>query len=118
MKVHIWSNSLKLSDRVKFVAEKRLFFALRAFSGKIRDVDLFLAAINGGHGGRSRLCRLTINLKSSGHIMVNDQEKRFTLAITRAAERAKLTMARKMDKKRDIRSARFAKLHQQYHVPA
>ncbi|MCC6932923.1 MAG: HPF/RaiA family ribosome-associated protein [Deltaproteobacteria bacterium] len=116
MKINIWSNNLKITDRVKFVAERRLNFALHAFKNKIRDVDVFLTDLKGAQDGRSRLCRLTINFKSSGHIIVNDHEKRFAMAITKAAERVKMTMSRKMDKKRDIRSARQAKLAQQYNT--
>lgn len=112
MKIHVWSNSLKVNQRMKTVAERRISYALRAFSSKIKEADVFLSNLDGTIEGKSRHCRITITLKNLGPVIINDYQKRFAQAITKGAERMKQSLSRKLEKQRDHRGTRVARMQQ------
>ena len=118
MKINVWSNNLKVNQRMKMVAQRRITYALRAFSSKIREVDVFLSNLDGSREGKSRHCRITVNLKNIGPVIVNDYQKRFAQAITKGADRLKHSLSRKLEKQRGHRGAKLARVQQLLESPS
>ena len=118
MKINVWSNNLKVNQRMKMVAERRISYALRAFSSKISEVDVFLSNLDGAREGKSRHCRITVTLKHIGPVIVNDYQKRFAQAITKGADRLKHSLARKLEKKREHRGEKLARMQQMMEFPS
>lgn len=112
MKINTWSKNMRVSDRMKMVADRRVSYALRAFKRYIRSVDVFLSDVDGPRVGKDKHCRITVTLERFGQIIINQYDIRTGAAIARAAERVKTNLGKKLERRKEHREERLARLHQ------
>lgn len=90
-----------LTDELREHVEHRLAFALSQFPEHIRGVVVVLSDINGPKGGMDKRCSLRVRLNGRSDIVIEETEADFTVAVDRAADRAKRTVARRLRRLRD-----------------
>lgn len=102
MKIAIQARDFELTDGLRKHVEDRLAFAMSQFQDRIRGVVVHLSDINGSKGGIDKCCHLGVRLSGLSDIVVEETEADFHVAVNRAADRAKRTLARRL---RRVRSA-------------
>lgn len=89
------------TDELREHVEHRLAFALSQFPEHIRGVVVVLSDINGPKGGMDKRCSLRVRLNGRSDIVIEETEADFYVAVDRAADRAKRTVARRLRRLRD-----------------
>ena len=103
MQVEIRARHGRLSRGLEEQLERRLWFALAKFGGRIRRISAFLEDINGPRGGEDQRCRIEVSLVPSGSIMAEATDVEVASAIGRAAERVARRVRDALDRKRTVR---------------
>ena len=93
----------RLSRSLEEQLERRLYFALARFSGRVRRISAFLEDINGPRGGEDKLCKIEAILVPSGSIMAEATDADVASAVGRAAERVARRVRDALDRKRTVR---------------
>lgn len=97
MKIDIQARDFELTDGLREHVEHRLGFALSQFQDHTRGVVVRLSDINGPKGGGiDKCCHLRVRLNGLSDIVVEETEADFPVAVNRAADRAKRTLARRL----------------------
>lgn len=96
MKIDIQAHGVELTDGLREHVEHRLGFALSQFQERIRGVVVRLSDVNGPKGGIDKRCYLRVRLNGLSDIVVEETEADFPVAVNRAADRAKRTLARRL----------------------
>jgi len=102
MQIDIQSRGFSLTDSLLKYSEQRLLFAMSYFSINIKRVDIKLSDINGPRGGTDKRCHLQVIIPGLPNIVVNDTEADMYAAIDRAIDRARRTVARKLDRQQTL----------------
>ena len=100
MQLDIQVRDFSLSDALRRHAELRLLFAMRPFHDRIRVVVMRLSDINGPRGGADKRCLLKVVLAGLPDVVIEDIQADLYVAIDRATERARNTVARKLARRR------------------
>lgn len=90
--------TLKISDTMKLLIERRMRFALGRFEEHVKTVRVTLEDVNGPKGGLDKRCMLRVEARDVEPIMIEERDSRFAAAITRAAERAHRAMTKEVGK--------------------
>lgn len=106
MKIDIQAHGVELTDGLRGHVEHRLGFALSQFQDRIRGVVVRLSDVNGPKGGIDKRCNLRVRLNGLSEIVVEETEADFPIAVNRAADRAKRTLARRLLRVRETFNAR------------
>lgn len=93
-----WTPDLKL------LLDRRLEKITERFPQKIRSIAASLEDVNGPRGGNDKRCRINLMLESRGHLSVSARAPKTESAITRASERARSVLLRKLQGTRSRRS--------------
>ena len=93
MKIDIQAHGVELTDGLRGHVEHRLGFALSQFQDRIRGVVVRLSDGNGSKAGIDKRCNLRVRLNGLPDIVVEETEADFPIAVNRAADRAKRTLA-------------------------
>lgn len=96
MKIDIQARDFELTEGLREHVKHRLDFALSQFQDHIRGVVVHLTDVNGPRGGIDKRCSLRVRLNGRLHIVVDETEADFPIAVNRAADRAKRTLARRL----------------------
>jgi len=96
MKIHIQARGIKLTERLRTRAERRVRFALGSASGLIRSVAVRLAGDNGSRGGPDRRCTIRVSFPGGPPVLIEQQEADLSIAIDRAADRAGRAVSRRL----------------------
>ena len=79
----------------------RIFhFALDRFAAAIREVELALVDLNGPRGGLDKRCRARVSLIPRGTVVVDATGESFIEALHGAAEKAKRSLHRRLERRR------------------
>lgn len=103
MLVDIRARHGQLDSSLEEQLERRLYFALARFGGRIRRVSASLEDINGPRGGEDQRCRIEVSLVPSGSIMAEATDAEVASAVGRAAERVARRVRDALDRKRTMR---------------
>lgn len=98
MQIDIQSRGFSLTDALLKYSEQRLLFSMSYFSLHIKCVVIRLSDINGPRGGNDKRCHLQVVIPGLPDIVVEDIEADMYAAIDRAMDRARRTVARKLDR--------------------
>jgi len=106
MRFDVRRQQVDISGSQREHLERRLHFALGRFTQAIRRVVVFLSDQNGPRGGLDKLCRLVIQPKAGNEVVVETRGGSVDDAVDQAADRASLTLARRLARMRGSRLAR------------
>lgn len=104
MRVEIRARRGQLTRSLEEQLERRLWFALGKFAGRIRRISAFLEDINGPRGGEDQRCRIEVSLVPSGSIMAEATDAEVASAVDRAAERVARRVRDALDRERTMRT--------------
>ena len=90
------------SEHVDRHARERLSAALSNFQPRIERVDVLLEDLHGVKHGVERCCTLRITLIGAGDVLIQHVDPDIYHAIDEAARRAKRTVRRRINRRRDI----------------
>jgi len=99
MKIAIQARDVELTDVLREHVEHRLAFALAL--DRVRGVVVRLSHSSGPAGGINTRCHLRVRLNGLADIVVEETEADFPVAVNRATDRAKRTLARRLRRVRD-----------------
>jgi ribosome-associated translation inhibitor RaiA len=72
--------------------------ALRPHGRHIRTVDVWLEDLNGPRGGRDKVARIGVSLRSSGTVVASATAEDLYQSVTMAADRARAAVDRRVTK--------------------
>ena len=75
MRLQIRTKNFRLHDADRKEMERRLQFALGRFDGRISQVTVGLADLNGPRGGTDKQCRLVVRLAPSGKVTIEETHR-------------------------------------------
>jgi ribosomal subunit interface protein len=87
MHFRIQTRNVEISRTFEEWIERRLWFALAKFGGRIRRITALLEDINGPRGGVDQRCRVEVHLVPSGKIEAEATNADAVLAVSRATDR-------------------------------
>ncbi len=100
MQIDIKTQGFSLTGALRRHAERRLRYALSSFDENIQRIVLRLSDINGPRGGLDKRCRLQLALVGLQDLVVVDTQSDLYVAIDRASDRARRTLARRVDRRK------------------
>ncbi len=98
METHIVGREFTLTGAMRAHVHRRLGFALGRFSDRIQRVRVVLGDENGPKGGLDKTCRVRVDLRGLGEVIVEQADSDVYAAIDRAADRVGRTVARQIDR--------------------
>jgi ribosome-associated translation inhibitor RaiA len=94
----VLSRNLPNSDAIDEHAQRRLAFALDRFAGRVEQVRVRFADLNGPRGGLDKRCAVECDLGRLGSVVIEETDQDLYTAIDRASKRVKVAVRRKLDK--------------------
>jgi putative sigma-54 modulation protein len=98
MRINIQTRGFKLTEGLRDYAERRVRFALGAFSGRVRSLVMHLADENGPRGGVDKRCTIRASLPGAPPVIIEQLEADLYGAIDRAADRAGRAVSRRLER--------------------
>jgi len=102
MHIDIQSRGFSLTRALLKYAERRLLFSMSYCNNHINRVVVRLSDINGPRGGADKRCHLQVVMPGLPDVIVEDTEVDLYAAIDRAIDRARRTVARKIDRQQTL----------------
>jgi putative sigma-54 modulation protein len=106
MQVEIHGQHLRLDNQIQEHVERQMDFALGQFDSWISGIAVYLEDTNGPRGGVDKRCRCLVNIKHGKTIKVEDEDRDFTIAVNRAADRLRNVVGREVEKRREKKPSR------------
>lgn len=106
MHLQIRAKNFRLRGTDREEMERRLQFALSRFDGRISQVTVGLADVNGPRGGADKQCRLVVRLTPSGKVTIEETHANVSAAVALAACRAGRAIGRALQRRRNARHHR------------
>jgi ribosomal subunit interface protein len=105
MKILLRGLGIGATPAIERHVERRLGFALGRFGQRLRDVTVRFEDVNGPRGGVDKVCRLVTRLRSGETVRIEERCFDLYSAIDRAADRLRLTVSRRLARRRSRRDA-------------
>jgi ribosome hibernation promoting factor len=106
MNVDVRMHQVDLANALRSYLEKRLRLKLGRHADRVRTLKLRLNDEGGATDGTATVCFLAAQLVPSGEVIVMETSPDLYSAVSRAVERLKKTLRRKIEKKRSARRTR------------
>ncbi|MEO1528444.1 MAG: HPF/RaiA family ribosome-associated protein [Planctomycetota bacterium] len=90
----------KLTRDIERLAKRRIQFALSRFESQIDQVEVVVGDENGPRGGCDQSCQLVISLRQGVPVVIRQLDESFARGISLAADRARQTVSRRLDRLR------------------
>lgn len=100
LKLSIRSNLIELTDDLREIVERRVYFALSRFSPRIDRVSILLEDVSESRGGVVQQCRIVIKPQRGDELTVTATDADLQAAIAFAAERAGRVVQRDLERRR------------------
>jgi ribosomal subunit interface protein len=101
MQLDIQTNGFLLTEAIRNYTAQHMQFALDRNDGHVMHVRVSLADINGPRGGIDKRCQINLALAGQNNIVIEDTEADLYVAIDRASDRCKRTLARRLERQRE-----------------
>jgi hypothetical protein len=107
-KIKLRSLALAEGNSESATAQRIFHLALDRFEGAIREIELALVDLNGPRGGVDKRCRARLSLVPRGTVVVDGVGETFLAALHAAAEKARRTLQRRLERRRSAVKATAA----------
>ncbi len=104
MQLKIRARNAKISRTFEEWIERRLYFALAKFGGRISRITALLEDLNGPRGGVDQRCRVEVLLTPSARIAAEATDANAVVAVSRAADRIARRVRDALERQRSIRA--------------
>ncbi len=101
MHVDIRARRIEIDAALRAHVERRLRFALGRFGERITKVTVRFEDANGPRGGVDKQCQISVALRPSGSVLVEDIDADLRLVVDRSADRAGRAVDRDLQRRRD-----------------
>jgi ribosome-associated translation inhibitor RaiA len=100
MRLNIYGRGVAADQSVRNRVERRLAFALGRFGMWIERATVRLSDSNGPRGGVDKHCRIVVDLRGHGAVVVEDADRDLNVAVDRACDRVGQAVGRRLEKRR------------------
>ena len=100
MRLEIRRRSVKVTEELRTYLKERLRLALARFSSHIDLVRVYLRDVNGPRGGLGNKCRIVVELRPRGRVVVTGVDADMRAAITGSTNRAGVAVKRHVKRRR------------------
>lgn len=101
MTVSVRGYGIEVSPGLGGLVERRLFFALSRFGGRVRAVSVRLVDLNGPRGGIDKKCTMSARLAPRGSVRAENRDSELPAAVDRAATRLARAVTRALERRRE-----------------
>ena len=101
MRIDIRTKRIDIDAEVRAYVDRRLRFALTRFGGRVDKVTVRFEDTNGARGGVDKQCQISVTLRPSGSVLVEDVDADLHVVIDRTAERVSRVVARDLQRRRE-----------------
>lgn len=105
MRIEVRGRSGLLCDPLRAYTERRLRFAVGRFASRIERLTVRVDDVNGPKGGVDKECEIVVKLVPWGGLKVEERDVDLYLAVDRATDRLRRSVAREVRRRRDLRLA-------------
>lgn len=103
MQIVIQARGFALTTGLREHIERRIRFALDWAKYHVRKVSVRLSDLNGPRGGEDKRCHIQVAIPGGADVVIEDTEADLYVAIDRAADRTRRTLARRVERQREHR---------------
>lgn len=103
MDIEIQAHGFAVTDALRAHVTKRIGAALTPFKRHVRRVVARLADENGPRGGYDKTCRIGVSVGGAPDVFAADTRPDLYAAIDFAADRLAAALARRLDRRRNLR---------------
>ena len=103
MEIEIQTRGFAVTDALRAHVAKRIEAALAPFKRHVRRVVARLGDENGPRGGFDKTCRIGVSVGGAPDVFAADTRPDLYTAIDCAADRLAVALARRLNRKRDLR---------------
>jgi putative sigma-54 modulation protein len=103
MQIEVHGRKLEVTDAIATHAHERFMYALNQYDQHVDHVKVILKDVNGPKGGVCMVCDADIKVKGIADVVVSKQDADLYLAISSAADTAKVAVGRGLSKLKDHR---------------
>jgi len=105
MRIELRGPAGLLSDPLRDYAGRRLRFAVGRFATRIGWLTLRVVDVNGPRGGVDKECQIVVKLVPWGGLKIEERDLDLYVAVDRATGRLGRSLAREVERRRDLRYA-------------
>lgn len=106
MQIEIVHRNVCVTREQKVWIDRRMHFALARFDGRVRQASLVFSDVNGARGGIDKKCRMLVTLAPQGEIVLEEMASNIEAAVSIVADRASRTIARQLERQKDVQVPR------------
>ena len=106
MNVELRTYQVDLVNALRAYVQRRSRFTLGRDAGHIRRLKLRLTEQNSATSGAGKLCFLAAELVPPGELVITEASTGLYMAVSRAIERFKIALRRKVERQRNARRGR------------
>lgn len=109
MDIQITGRNVSLDPKLREHIERRLQYAIGRFERRIAQAIVRLADLNGPRGGVDQSCRITVQFRPRGEIIIEECSAELESAVSLAANRAGHAVRRELERRRTARLRRASR---------
>ena len=98
MKIQVYSKHFRITRELSAYIQRRAGYAFGQYRESIRGIIFTLSDVNGPKGGNDKQCKVTLQVKGAGDIIVDQKRPDLIAAIHLATLRASNTASRKIER--------------------
>jgi hypothetical protein len=109
MTIPIRVRGIELTDELSKGVERSILFAVDRYAGKLHDVSVYLADLNGPKGGVDKLCQITAILSQGNPVLILEKGTEVLPTVNRAARRLGHRIGRNIQRRNRPELRKFRK---------
>lgn len=105
MQIEVVGRKVQVTDAIATHAHERFLHALNQYEDHVEHVTIRLKDVNGPKGGGDKVCDADIRVRGISDVVVSKLDADLYVAITAAADTAKVAVGRGLGKLKNHRAA-------------
>ncbi len=103
MNISVRTRGMDWNESLQQQVERSIAFAVDRHEGRVEQVTVYLADLNGPRGGVDKLCQITAELKGCLPVMILETGEDVAGAVNRASRRLGYRIGRRIARSREVR---------------